>query len=247
MRKRRLFGLFFGLILTIPLVAQQSELGIRFGFQASPTLSWMLASTRGINKTGTNFGVRLGILSEYYFTENYAFVSGLGFSFNQGGTLVYESGGTYWPDSDKFPAPDTLPAGVRLGYNLQYFEIPIGLKMRTREFGYLRYYLEPNFIIGFRTNARGSIEGMGIPDGTEQIDIRNEVNFFNMSVGIGGGIEYAISGTSSFIVGINLHFGFVDITQNANQVVDPGDGGTFRPDNSKAVSNGAAIKLGFIF
>lgn len=244
---RKWFWIVLVIIFTTKVNAQQSELGIRFGFQFSPTITWMLASSNDINKSGNNFGIRLGVLSEYFFTENYAFVSGLGFAFNQGGTLVHDRGGAYWQDSEKFPAPDTLPAGVKLGYNLQYLEIPLGLKMRTREFGYLRYYMEPNFIIGFRTQSKGRISGSGIPDGVDQVNINSEVNNINVAVAIGGGIEYAFSGTTSLIAGLNIHFGISDITKNTSFAVDPGDGGTFRAENSKGISNGVAIKLGIIF
>jgi len=247
MRIRRWISLILLVGLFSPAWGQQSELGIRFGFQLSSTYTWMVNSSNRINKAGGNWGAKAGLISEYFFTENYAFISGIGFSFNQGGNLVHESRGTYWAGSDIFPAPDTLPAGVNLGYSIQYLEIPLGLKMRTREFGYIRYFMEPHFILGFRTQARGEIEGTDIPDGFDRIDIREDVNPVNVSVCVGGGIEYAISGTTTFIAGLNLQFGFVDVSRNLNLAVDPGDGGNFRAENSKAVTNGVSIKLGIIF
>ncbi len=244
---RKWISLILLIYLISPALGQQSELGIRFGFQLSPTYTWMVNSSNKINKSGGNWGFRAGLISEYFFTENYAFISGIGFSFNQGGILIHESRGTYWAGSDIFPAPDTLPAGVKLGYSLRYLEIPLGLKMRTREFGYIRYFMEPHFIIGFRTQAQGQIEGPGIPDGLERIDIRGDVNSVNVSVCVGGGIEYAISGTTTFIAGLNLQFGFVDVSRNLSLAVDPGDGSSFRAENSKAVTNGVSLKLGIIF
>ena len=53
-----------------------------------------------------------------------------------------------------------LPDGVNLKYHIQYLEIPFGLKLRTKEFGYLRYFAEiPIFSLGFKLQARGEYKG----------------------------------------------------------------------------------------
>ena len=152
--------------LTMILHAQED---IRFGFQISPTFSWMNTSTNRINPSGTNLGLKLGMIGEFYFRENYAFVSGIGFGFNHGGTLQHELGGRYWTKSELSSALDTLPDGVKLKYGIQYVEIPIGLKLRTREFGYLRYYIDPAITLGFKTQGKGKIEGVGVGEDGEDI------------------------------------------------------------------------------
>ena len=138
------------------LNAQEGE--IRFGLQASPSFTWMDTDNSNVNRSGTNLGLMLAMLSEYYFRENYAITSGIGFHFNAGGEMLFEEAGAYWPNSDLNPGLDSLAAGAKLRYNLQYVEIPVGLKMRTREFGYIRYFLQPSIVMGFRSQARGNIE-----------------------------------------------------------------------------------------
>ena len=83
------------LSLTSYMTFAQGDL--RFGFQTSPTFSWMSANTNRINSSGTNLGLRLGMLGAFYFRENYAFTTGLGFAFGSGGTLLHEDPGVYWP------------------------------------------------------------------------------------------------------------------------------------------------------
>ena len=117
---------------------------LRFGFQMSPSFSWMSTDVNHINTSGTNLGLKLGLIGEYYFRENYAITSGIGFHFNAGGTLLYENEGFYWRNSD-IPTSvlsDSLsfPAGTKFKSSIQYLEIPLGLKMRTREFGYIRSF-----------------------------------------------------------------------------------------------------------
>ena len=135
-----LLGLFY--CLTFSLSAQES---FRFGVQVSPSFSWLASNDNQINGNGTNLGLRLGFNGEYYFTERYAFIAGLGFAFNQGGTLQHNEGGNFWTKSElSNPDFNALPNGVNLKYNLQYVEIPFGLRMRTNEFGYCLLYTSPS-------------------------------------------------------------------------------------------------------
>ena len=198
---------------------------LRIGFQASPGISWItVIDENKINNNGSNFGLKLGLLGEYYFRENYAFWGGLGFSFNQGGTLLYEEEGRYWPNSDLpllMPSQpermDTFPGGTNLRYKIQYVEIPFGLKLKTKEFGYLQYYVEiPTFTLSFRSQARGKIEGDGIDEDVENDDyiIKKEVNPITMSWGFGAGVEYNISSSTAIIAGVSFQRVFTDLLKD---------------------------------
>ena len=71
---------FLGLFLSKSFA--QNE--IRFGFQFSPTLSWMKTDSKRVsNNGGLILGAKLGAVGEYYFQENYSIASGIGFGFNQ--------------------------------------------------------------------------------------------------------------------------------------------------------------------
>lgn len=219
----------------------------RFGFQLSPNFTWIGNNNNMINGNGSNLGLRLGVMAERYFTSNdrYSLTMGLGFAFNQGGTLLHEVGGDFWTKSidENSPLRD-LPDGVNLKYGIQYVEIPMSLKMRTQEFGYFRYFVEPGFDLAFRTQARGEISDAGDLN-MEDIDIKQDVNLFNLSWHIGAGVEYAIGESTSLVGGLTFQNGFVDITD---------DGGTTKADgqepvkeDSKAVINSLTIKLGIMF
>jgi hypothetical protein len=245
--KKIVAALAFFVFASLSLQAQD-EGEIRFGFQLSPTFNWISTNTSDINPNGTNLGLRLGMIGEYFFRENYAVTTGIGFIFNQGGTLLHENGGDYWTRTD-LPIADTIsmPSGVSLDYGIQYLEIPIGLKMRTREFGYVRYYLEPSMILGLKTQARGKVEQFSLIDSEEQFNIRDEVNLFDMSWGIGGGVEYSISENTRLIGGLAMHFGFFDITDDNGRVNDPDKPGGPVNEDSKGVTRSFTIKIGIIF
>jgi len=206
--------------LTFFLTTTSGQENLRFGFQLSPTFSWMTANTNKVNGSGTNLGLKMGMIGEYYFRENYAFSSGIGFGFNQGGVLQHERKGCYWPNSDLGLPIDTaagcavLPEGTRLRYKLQYLEIPIGLKMRTNEIGYVRYFLEPALTLGFKTQATGSAEGRGLGNDLEKLNIKSEVNGVNLSWGLGVGLEYYLSENVALVGGLAFQTGVSDVTKD---------------------------------
>ena len=80
-----------------------------------------------------NLGLKLGMMGEKYLSgsENYALSFGIGFAFNQGGTLNHDSdgqfeGGNYWSKSDlSDPLFTALPEGINLKYSIQILNYTI--------------------------------------------------------------------------------------------------------------------------
>jgi len=237
--------LFFGLSVNF-VFAQFND--VRFGLQVSPTFSWMSANNNRINSSGSNLGLKLGMLGEFYFRENYAFSTGIGFGFNQGGTLQHEWEGYYWEDSYRQLTTDTLPlpSMTKLKYNIQYLEIPIGLKMRTREFGYIRYFVEPAITLGIKTQAKGSITGRNLGDEFEDINIKEEVNALNLAWGISAGIEYSLSETTALVGGLGFQVGFADTTRDGSVEINPNNGNESE-DRSVGKAHNITVKIGVLF
>lgn len=233
-----LFGLFF--------TKGNAQNEIRFGFQFSPTFSWLQADAKRINKTGgIILGAKLGAVGEYYFRENYSIASGIGFAFNHSGRLKYQDSGAYWVNSDlSVPGLDTLDAGSTLKFNLQYVEIPVSLKLRSGYFGTYRIYAElPMLYLGFRTQAKGSISGNSID--TEKELIKDDVSFFNLSWGLGGGIEYELGSKTALVAGLYYQQGFTDVTKNDGFTID--STGLIKKENSKGTIGAFIIRLGVMF
>ena len=237
----------FTAFLTLLLISGQAQ-DVRFGFQLSPAFSWMSANTNKINSSGTNLGLKLGMVGEFYFQENYAVTSGLGFFFNTGGTLLHERAGDFWVNSE---LPESCRSATKsstmtkLKYNLQYVEIPLGLKMRTREFGYIRYFIEPHLGFGFRTQANGDITSEG--EACKDLNIQSDVNLLNLFWGINGGIEYSISESTSLVGGAGLQFGFADATKDDDTVFLENNPNNPAAEKSKGAIRAFVIKLGVIF
>ena len=225
----------------------------KFGVQASPTFSWMGSNNNLINGDGTNLGLKLGILGEYYFSDQYSFHSGLGFHFNAGGTLLYDDEFTrvdIWREPlDEVldvGAPRDTSGGVGYKYSLQYLEIPVGLTLRTREFGYLTYYVRPALHLGILTQSRGEVRGYNGLSDDERFNISSAVNGFNLSWSIGAGAEYALSESTALVAGLAFQSGFADITTDKDtELARPGRSGG--EDDSRGKVNALVITLGVMF
>ena len=230
--------------------AQYPSYRYRFGAQISPTINWMRTNDKRITNDGANAGFKFGFIAEYYFSKSYAITSGLGFFFNQGGALKYASAGNYWPNIAALPdslrlgaAP--LAAGTSISYRLKYIEIPVGLKMRTRDFGFWRFFAElPIFTFGFLNAAKGDLKTKGVERTSE--NVVKAINGFNVSWGVGLGADYEVSEKTSVSAGLYFNQGFADLTSDTNVLIKQNSGNAVA-ENSKAISNNLVLKLAVLF
>ncbi len=230
-------------VLLFAGITQAYSQDVRLGFQASPVFSWMTTNDNTIIGTGSNTGLKLGLIAENFFQENYAVTSGFGLVFNQGGTIKHQTGGNFFPKSDlSNPADSVLMGDIDISYNLQMLEIPLGIKLRTNEIGYLRYYGEIPFLLHVKTQARGAWKD------TNRENITPDTGIVNVSWGLGGGVEYSISGETAAIAGVYFHNGLLDMTTNRNtQLLDDNNMLTDQQEDSKAIINAITIRLGVLF
>lgn len=257
-------NILFALLLLLssqPIIGQVED--FRLGVQVTPTFNWIRTNNNLINSNGTNLGIQLGLIGDVIFSETFSVDIGLALSFNKGGTLRHDIGGNLLPKSELSDhlfnsGTKPLPDDVDIKYSLQYLEIPISLRMRTKEFGYIKYFIEAPIITwGIRTQSRGDIDGLGIGK-LERENISNDVTIYHLSWGLGAGVEYSISMNNSLIFGIYYNSTLTDITKNAGitekTVDDSGTPNDFRDDivqpskeNSKASISGLSLRLGILF
>ena len=238
---------------TLSLFGQDRAL--RIGFQTSPLISWISNNDNLILKNGGSFGVKLGTTADIYFRDNYSFTTGINLSFHEGGEFQYEIGGSYLPESDLTDpllqdGDKPMSDGTRIRYSLQYLEIPLGLKIRSKEIGYVRYFVEaPIFNFAFLTRGRGTIQTNGLK--YEQENIYKDLSVVNLFWGFGAGIEYSISENNALVGGIYYQNGLLDFTRDKGHTAI--DNPTFNPpylrqkEDSRATVNNLVLKIGIIF
>lgn len=217
-----------------------------FGFQVSPTLSWMSTDNNLINNNGANLGIKLGTTGEYMLSDNYSLTAAIIFSFNQGGQLFYESGGNLLPRTNLSDSDfnQSLPNNVDIRYKMQFLELPIGFKMRTNQIGNLRYFAHfPEFGLIINTQGRANIEG-GSPGNIvnmENENISKEIPLMRVRWAVTAGIEYHVGGNTYLVGGLGYQGTFGDMLKGG------GTKNNGNRDNSVSKIHALVFKMGVTF
>ncbi len=180
--------IFFSMVRMIH--AQKAELGLQF----SPALAWMKPSEKEWKNDGMRFGFRYGVNVDLMFSDHYGIGTGILMA-HRGGRLTFQ---------------DTL----KIRFRFQYLDVPVVLKMRTGEIGYMRYYGIFGMTPGFRLSAKAQNSSGGLT--YEEVDIKDDIRLTNISLTIGLGIQYILSGNTRLVAGIEFNNGFSDLLKDDN-------------------------------
>ena len=186
--------------LSVLVNAQKVSGGLSF----SPIFSWIKTDNKAVESAGSRFSFGYGAFVDYNFTDNFSFSTGINVN-EMGGRVKYV-------DSLMFEYEgvlDTLPAGVRVLYKTRYVEIPLSIKGKTNEIGYLTYFMKAGISPMFRWKASGDID---TKDEIKDINIKDEVRLFNLAFHVGAGFEYSLGGNTALITEIIYYNGLSDIT-----------------------------------
>lgn len=206
--------------------------GLHFGLKAAPSLAWLRTDSKGLVSNGSKFGFTYGLITEFKFSDNYSFATGI--------DVTYRGGKTR---STKESILANGNVGTTISDNsitLQYVEIPLTLKLKTNEIGYLTYYLQAGLAPGINIRARNDLKYSTQDKTTGAVttfestndDISSNINTLNLSMVIGGGVEYTLSGSTVLLAGIQFNNGFLDVDDRTDYKVN---------------SNYLALTLGILF
>lgn len=237
----------------------------KIALHVDPNVSWIKpdnkSMTAGENKMNFGFGVAI----DKMFTDNYAI--GTGFNIiNTGGQL------SYFQERTSESGARTVALMDRV-YKLKYAEIPITLKLRTNEIGYITYWAQVGVGLGINIKAKSddvidykkvdistNADSLRWADATlildetvEDEDISDDIGIFRTSLIIAGGIEYNLSGDASIVAGVNFNNAFNNIL-NHNGVVKSNNEPAFNATDNKpktydlrGISNIVALQIGILF
>ncbi len=201
----------------------------RLGLKASPSISWIWPEIRELNYEETDFGFSYGIIIDKYFTENYAVSSGF-FVTHQGGRLSFDE----IRENENILGENT----ENRIYDLQYLDIPIALKMRTREIGYFTYYGQFGLSFGYNVRARADDEFFG-GNREEELDILDEKSPLKASLIMGAGAEYSLLGNTAIVMGLYYNNCFSNILDT--------DPDTFEGKKISAKANFVELTIAMMF
>ena len=235
----------------------------KIALHVDPNVSWIKPDNRNITAGENKLKFGFGLAVDKMFTDNYAI--GTGFNIlNTGGQLSYL---VSKPNEEGIQSISK----VARSYNLQYLEVPVTLKLRTNEIGYITYWAQIGLGLGVNIKAKSddeiqyyltsdtttAIENDWLVNATEESiedeDISGEIGIFRASLIAAGGIEYNLSGDASIVAGISYNNAFTDILRKQG-VSNFSEGGDIKPSDYtpiefdlKGISNLVSLQVGILF
>ena len=214
---RNFFVIFFLFFVTSSIFGQ----GFRFGILFDPTITWLRSDVSDVTRDRARMGIDIGMSVDYYFSQNYAFVTGLSL-FNMGGTLKYDKGITLNTKDGK----QIIEPGETVKYKVQYLKIPAAMKFKTVEIGRFTYIANLGFDPMIRVSTRVNFNDV------KNVKANKETKLFNLGWHFGLGGQYSLGDETAVFAGISFMNTFSDIT---------------KPAHDKITSNNLMLRIGVVF
>ena len=190
-------------------VHAQDTKKFRLGLELCPNMGWIATDEKGYESDGSRLGFRFGLLSDIQLGSNANYFFSTGLFLNNVGA------------KSKFTSTITDSLGTRTSVftgesKYQYVELPVSIKLKTNEIGYMTYFGQLGFDVGVLTAAK-SKGGDG--------DFEDAMDFaypLRIALAVGGGLEYNFSGNTSALLGLKYSNAFTNVGKDkVNDVEQP--------------------------
>lgn len=235
---------------------------VYLGFLARPSMTWLNSQNRELDSKGVRAGFSFGFLVDLTLggNENYAIGTGLMMNLVDGGSLRFDD------VRERSSSTSLEQAYTDVNLNFQWLEVPLTLKLKTNQVGYMRYFgqlgLQGGINLG--ANQSGEYQFDEIPRNVVLIDkdnINDETQLFNAGMLVGLGAEYNISGNTNIVFGISYYQGFTNVlkgdvynTRNGDVLfedIELGEGETISAPSTggkrRATLSNIALNVGVVF
>ncbi len=218
----------------------------QLGFHFSPNIGWVQAESETIESDGSKIGFSYGIIADFNIADNYSISTGVNL-LNLGAKFNY-------PDMQDVNnlSPGDEQGRTSADIRFSYIQIPLTLKLKTNQIGYMKYYGQFGFsgAVLYDTKADTDFNYPG-SDGTsskEDISFDSEANLIRASLMVGLGAEYNISGNTSLVFGVTYDNGLTNIFDGDGYNEDANGNATGAKDkNIKAFNKSIVLNLGVLF
>lgn len=233
---KRIILSVFAIILFIGATSGQgNDRKFKIGLYGDLGTSWLKPKSKDLNYSGLKSSYGFGLMVDYYFAKNYIFNTGFYVNY-AGGKVDYLNKQTV--DTSSFLQTGTLEKN----YSVQYLELPINLKLKTNQIGYLSYFAVLGLNTGFRLKSVSDDKFLYNNNTTTyetlENDAKNDINFFKFSFNIAAGAEYEVNNSLSVFGQLSFGNGLFDILKTSTSI---------NPDKHIASLNKMALTVGVIF
>jgi opacity protein-like surface antigen len=219
----------------VNLNAQEaSDKKFRFGLKAVPSLSWLkLDDEKTYEKGGAMARFGYGLMTEFKISDVAWFSTGLQIDYDGGkwksanDTSIgyFINGDNELLESEEYLLNGTadstaiynkyIPHTIKSrAYRSTYLTIPLALRLKTKEIGYMTYYGGFGFLASIHLKSKGDDEVINQVTGTssnfEKIDISKDMNIMRLGLTLSGGVEINLSGSTSVLLGLTFNQFFLN-------------------------------------
>jgi hypothetical protein len=251
----------------------------RFGLQVTPAVQWFKPDGgKKFASDGVKFKGGFGLNTDFRITDIIWFNTGFNL-FYDGGKITYKDTVKYFynnkdetilsiEDGKKLiGTPDSSKLEIykidKRTYSSTNIQIPIMLRLRTKDIGGMRYFGQfgVNANIRLRAKATDLVEKQdklrpskfNSSATKENLNITSDVNVFNLGLAVGAGAEYNLSGSTSLFGALNfVNLGFTNFAKSSSNQLFTTDGdnnksGKYPEFAQKFLSRGVTLSIGILF
>ena len=177
----------------------------RLGLKVMPGISYVKSNKNTMDPSSVGFALGGGLQVEYAMTKTVSFCTGI--------DIMKHSASVSFPDTAYLLYNNSLNQILSRQYTVQSIDIPLSLKLKTGEIGYLTYWAQVGVLpsIAFKATASNNNFANGT-SATDVVDVYSDIAIVRASIIAGLGIEYGFAGSTSLLVGLNYVDGFTPTT-----------------------------------
>lgn len=241
----------------------------RFGLKVSPSVAWLGPDKTKFNDLSVESGgaklkFGYGLITEFILAKNYSILTGV--------EVNYIGGSINYKDANKVNYQLNDSTALFLSsraFKQQYITIPLALKLKTNEIGYMTYFGQIGVDLSFQIKGRANDEGtlyykansdttafsvQGSEYTEDDVNIYKQTGIFGflrVALNVGAGVEWNIAGNTSLLFAVNYNNGFTNFfnknTKDENKLLDNNNHATAKTLEQKASSNYVALTVGVLF
>lgn len=235
-----------------------SAKSFRFGLKAIPSVNWYKPDNQ--KKFETNgvipkFG--WGLQTEFKLSSVASFVTGVQVDYDGGKLKFKDTADFYFDTKDEKLITSQDTTGVdwtkfklnERTYGVNYLTLPLYLKMKTKEIGYMTYFAEFGLNNSFRLKSRVNdnvteYSATKTTSDLKEIENTKDMNLFRFQLHVGGGAEYNMSGSTSLFFGVFYNYGFSNVLKKESEFLTNKNTGSIE---QKSYANNVALSVGILF
>jgi len=179
-------------------IAVSNPENLSFGFNVSPSISWLNVTHNDLKTDGATLTGQIGFNAEYNIDKLFSVVSGLNFGINGG--YVYDNASML-----------DLTTKSNFLMNIYTMEVPFLLRIKTPVFNKTIYYAQTGLLPGFRLSSREFHKASSFNFSNQTSNINNLLNPILLSYSLGFGAKFVTGKNYDLFTEVNFKSSLLNI------------------------------------